>query len=101
MLKLKRKHRLCKTYSWYQKQKGVFHILKGALLLCPLQPIDSLNITNREIEHFLVKQTCRQIVFCKYFIKPFIYPLTIIFQQGNERVTFCVYITIISISTTL
>ena len=32
MLKLKRKHRLCKTYSWYQKQKGVFHILKGALL---------------------------------------------------------------------
>ena len=32
MLKLKRKHRLCKTYSWYQKQKGVFHILKDALL---------------------------------------------------------------------
>ena len=82
-------------------QKGVFYYAKDALLLCPLQPIDYLNITNREIDHFLVKQTCRQIVFCKYFIKPLKYPHSIIFQYGNERVTFCVHITIISISTTL
>ena len=39
-----------------------------------------MNITNRKIEHFLEKQTCRQIAFCKYFIKPLKYPHAIIFQ---------------------